>query len=322
MSDHPEISVVSPVYGSPDLIAELCARTHQALNRITPNYEIILVFDCSPDDGWTRIAEECRKNSRVKGILLSRNFGQHNAITSGLTYASGEWIVVMDCDLQDVPEEIPNLYHKAHEGFDVVFAQRMQREDSWFKRLQSAGFHVLFDFLTDRQSDPRVANFGIFNHKVIKSVLAFGDYIKCFSLIVSYVGFRTAFLPVSHASRKSGKSTYTFGKALSFATNLMLVHSNKPLRLFTFGGFAMVAVSFLIALYYLCLHLSGKTAVSGFTSLILSVWFIGGVLMMHIGLIGVYLGRVFNQTKNRPVFVVDEVVNLPENENEHATALR
>jgi len=304
---------VSPVYGSPELIGPLCTRTHHALQKITENYEIILVFDCSPDDGWMRIEAEARKDVRVKGVLLSRNFGQHNAITSGLTYASGQWVVVMDCDLQDVPEEIPMLYRKAHEGFDVVFAQRIQREDSWFKRAQSACFHALFAYLTDRKSDARASNFGIFHRKVITAVLAFGDYIKCFSLIVSYVGFKTAYIPVAHAARTAGKSSYPFLKAFGFATNLMLVHSNKPLRLFTIGGFCAVVISFLIGCYYLFLHLSGRITVSGFTSLILSVWFIGGMLMMHMGLIGVYIGHIFNQTKNRPAFLVDACINIPEN---------
>jgi dolichol-phosphate mannosyltransferase len=316
MNKSVKISVVSPVYGSPELIPELCERLHQSLRSLTEEYEIILVFDCSPDAGWARICEEGSKDPRVKGIHLSRNFGQHYAIIAGLTYAAGEWVAVMDCDLQDVPEEIPNLYKKAQEGFSVVFAQRIERVDSWIKRTHSAMFHAVFDYLTDRKSDPSVANFGIYHQKVIKAVLEFGDSVKCFPLIVSYVGFKTAYLPVAHAARKSGKSSYTLGKALRFAVNLMLAYSNKPLRLFTAGGFTVVAGSLLVGFYYLILHLSGKITVSGFTSLIISVWFIGGMLMLQIGVIGVYLGRVFNQTKNRPVFVVEETINTREKSGE------
>lgn len=307
-----KLSVVSPVYGSPDLIPVLCERLHRTLQTVTEHYEILLVFDCSPDDGWQRICTECGRDPRVKGILLSRNFGQHYAIMAGLSLASGEHVVVMDCDLQDVPEEIPRLYAKAREGYDVVLGQRIEREDSWFKKKQSALFHAVFGYLTDRASDPAVANFGVYHAKVIREVLGFGDYIKCFPLIVAYLGFKTARVPVEHAARESGKSSYTLMKALTFSANLMLTYSNKPLRLMTGGGFLVVMISLLISLYYLVLHLSGLVCVTGFTSLILSIWLVGGVIMTQVGVVGIYLGRVFNQTKNRPVFVIDEVCNLPD----------
>jgi len=303
------LSIVVPVYMGCVFLRELYERVKKSAEPVYKDFELILVNDASPDNAWPEIVTLCKEDPRVKGINLSRNFGQHYAITAGLTYVTGEWVVVMDCDLQDIPEEIPNLYNKACEGFSVVFAQRIDREDSWFKRTQSKVFHAVFDYLTDRKSDPTVANFGIYHRKVIEAVLKFGDCVKCFPLIVSFVGFKTAYLPVTHHARKTGKSSYTLGKALSFATSLVLAYSNKPLRLFTAGGFAVVAGSFAISLYYLILHVSGKISVSGFTSLILSVWFIGGMLMMQIGIVGVYLGRVFNQTKNRPSFVVSEAIN-------------
>jgi glycosyltransferase involved in cell wall biosynthesis len=314
MTSNHKLSVVVPVYMGCVFLRELYERIKKSVESVFTDFELILVNDASPDNAWPEIEALCKADTRVKGINLSRNFGQHYAITAGLTYVTGEWVVVMDCDLQDVPEEIPKLYKKACEGFSVVFAQRIDREDSWFKRTQSKVFHGVFDYLTDRKSDPSVANFGIYHRKVIKAVLEFGDCVKCFPLIVTYVGFATAYIPVTHDPRKSGKSSYTLGKALRFATNLMLAYSNKPLRLFTAGGFVVVAGSFAISLYYLILHLSGKIAVSGYTSLILSIWFVGGMLMMQIGIVGVYLGRVFNQTKNRPSFVIDEHINTTEHE--------
>ncbi|MDA3926939.1 MAG: glycosyltransferase family 2 protein [Kiritimatiellae bacterium] len=310
-----EISVVIPLYKGEAFVKELYERLCVCLTKISAEYEIIFVNDSSPDKSWDIVCCLCETDNRLKGLNLSRNFGQHYAITAGLGYAQGEWIVVMDCDLQDKPEEISNLYAKACEGYAVVFAQRINREDSWFKRAQSKAFHAVFDYLTDRKSDPTVANFGIYHRKVIKAVLGFGDCVKCFPLIVTYVGFKTAYVSVAHDARKSGNSSYTVGKALRFAINLMLAYSNKPLRLFTAGGFAVVAVAFIISLYYLFLHLTGKTKISGFTSLIISVWFVGGMLMLQIGIVGVYLGRVFNQTKNRPSFVVDETVNTTGRDN-------
>lgn len=303
------LSVVIPVYKAKECLSELYRRLVQTLEQITPDFELVLVEDNGGDGSWEQIAAFAEGDPRVKGIKLSRNFGQHYAIMAGLTYVTGEWVVVMDCDLQDAPEEIPGLYKKACEGYSVVFAQRVNREDSWFKRAQSSLFHAVFDYLTDRKSDPTVANFGIYHRKVIKAVLNFGDCVKCFPLIVSFVGFKTTFLPVTHMAREMGKSSYTFGKVLRYAVGLMLAYSNKPLRLFTTGGFVIFFLSLLVGFYFLILHLAGRIAVSGFTSLIVSVWLLGGLLMMQIGVIGVYLGRVFNQTKNRPSFVVDETVN-------------
>ena len=155
------ISIVSPVYRGEKMVAELVRRNVEALRSITEDYEIILVNDESPDNSWQSIEQECAKNPRVKGLNLSRNFGQHYAITAGLSYATGEWIVVMDCDLQDRPEEIPNLYAKAQEGYDSVLAQRIQRSHSWIKRFGSKCFYKVFSYLTETTQDSSVANFGI-----------------------------------------------------------------------------------------------------------------------------------------------------------------
>ena len=162
IKDNCKISVVSPVYHGEKMVAELVRRNVEALTSITDDYEIILVNDASPDNSWSAIVFECQKNPRVKGLNLSRNFGQHYAITAGLTYASGEWIVVMDCDLQDRPEEIPNLYKKAQEGYDSVLAQRIQRSHGWFKKLGSKCFYKVFSYLTETQQDASVANFCFF----------------------------------------------------------------------------------------------------------------------------------------------------------------
>jgi dolichol-phosphate mannosyltransferase len=308
------LSIVVPIYLGSTFIRELYERVKQSVPLSFMDFELVLVNDGSPDDSWSEISALCKEDKRVKGINLSRNFGQHYAITAGISHVTGEWVVVMDCDLQDAPEEIPRLYEKACEGFAVVFAQRVKRVDSWFKRVQSAAFHKVLDYLTDRKSDFTVANFGIFHRKVINAVLEFGDCVKCFPLIVTYVGFKTAYLPVVHRARNSGKSSYTFRKLLNLSFDLMLVYSNKPLRLFVTLGFGIVVLSGVIGLSYLLLYIAGKITVSGFTSLIISIWAVCGLLMMQVGVIGVYLGQVFNQTKNRPVFVIDEMMNVADSE--------
>ena len=184
MDNKVHISVVSPEYKGEKMVSELVRRIKESVGTITDDFEIILVNDASPDNTWAEIEKECAADSRVKGLDLSRNFGQHYAITAGLHYAKGEWVVVMDCDLQDRPEEIPNLYKKAMEGWDIVFAQRKLRNDGFLKRTSSRMFYSVFSYLTETKQDSSVANFGIYSHKVIESVLAMKDQLRYFPTMV------------------------------------------------------------------------------------------------------------------------------------------
>ena len=239
----------------------------------------------------------CAADPRVKGIHLSRNFGQHYAITAGLGAASGEWVVVMDCDLQDLPEEIPRLYEKACEGYDSVFAQRQHRQDGWSKRVQSWAFYSIFGYLTDTSLDHSVANFGIYHRKVIRAILSMDDRIRYFPTMSQWVGFRQAYLPVTHGERKAGASAIPLIKLLRLAASTIIAFSDKPLRLFISTGFTMSALSLCIAVFYYSLYLTGHIRVQGYASLILSLWFIGGVLMCSLGILGIYIGKTFDQVK-------------------------
>jgi len=289
---------------------ELVRRISESVGSITQHYEIILVNDASPDNSWNVIRAECEKDSRVKGINLSRNFGQHYAITAGLSYAKGEWVVVMDCDLQDRPEEIPNLYNKAIEGYDSVFAQRINRSDSWLKRMSSKLFYKFFSYMTETRQDASVANFGIYNRKVVESILAMGDKMRYFPTQVQWVGFRKYYMPVEHDSRLEGKSSYSLKKLFRLAFDTIVSFSDKPLRLTMNIGALITMVSFLIGLIYLIQYLCGHIAVMGYASLIISLWFICGILVFLIGVVGLYLGKTFNQTKGRPTFIVDDKINI------------
>ncbi|MCL2623029.1 MAG: glycosyltransferase family 2 protein [Planctomycetaceae bacterium] len=308
------ISVVSPIYGSPTLVPELVLRLHQTLATITESYEIVLVFDCSNDNGWEKIRQECQKDRRVKGIHLSRNFGQHYAITAGLTHTKGEWVVVMDCDLQDVPEEIPKLYAVAQDGHDTVFGQRVNRNDAFIKRFLSKAFYSIFSFFTDSKIDPSIANFGIYHHSVIQAVLNMGDHIRFFPTMVRWVGFRQTAVPVVHAARADGKSTYSFRRLFRLAAENIIAFSDKPLRLTIILGFLMSLVSFLFGCYFLLQAMLGKIAVLGFASLIVSLWFLGGTIIFILGIIGIYLGKTFDGVKGRPLFIVDETLNFDNDE--------
>lgn len=305
-----EISIISPIYKGEKMLEELVSRIEASVETFTKDYEIILVNDSSPDDSWTKMTEICARDKKVKGVNLSRNFGQHYAITAGLTESQGEWVVVMDCDLQDRPEEIPNLYKKAQEGYDTVFAQRIERKDKFLKRLSSAVFNSIFAFLTDQEQDKTVGNFGIYRRKVIDAVLSMGDSVRWFPIMVKWVGFKIGYMPVEHAERAEGKSSYSLRRLLSVASDNMIAFSNKPLRLMLQFGFIVVVLSLLVALFYLVRYLSGGIAVDGFTTMVISMWLLGGIIIMLIGMTGIYVGKIFDKTKDRPLYIIRDKLNL------------
>ena len=307
-----KISVVSPVYRGEKMVAELVRRNVEALTSITDDYEIILVNDASPDESWNEIVKECKKNQRVKGLNLSRNFGQHYAITAGLSYATGDWIVVMDCDLQDRPEEIPNLYKKAQEGYDIVFARRVVKHVGWWKRFSSVAFHAVIDWLSGTKSDPAIANFGIYCRKAIDEYNKIPQHARAFGQILDIVGFKRGYVNVEQDSSARGESSYTLIKLLIHSFRIIITSTNKPLRIAVGLGITMSIISFLLALYNVIARMIGVIQVDGYTTTVFSIWFVGGLLLSVIGVLGLYIGAIFDQVKGHPLFVVKETVNVNE----------
>ena len=308
MQDKPHISIVSPVYRAEKILDNLVAEINSAMAKLGKSYEIILVDDRSPDGGWPVMKRLSGQYPQVKSIRLSRNFGQHPAIMAGLSQAKGEWIVVMDCDLQDQPKEIIKLYNKAQEGFDTVLARRANRQDSFLKKLSSKIFSKIYSYFTDIHYDNEIANFGIYNSKVIAAVLQINDNIKFFPLFVKLSGFETASLTVEHAERHSGSTSYSFSKLLSLAFNTIISFSNKPLKLFVKFGLTISVLAFFVGIYYIYQALTHKIEVLGYSSLIVSIWFLSGVIITTIGVCGIYIGKIFDQSKGRPVYIIDEVI--------------
>ena len=303
----PLISIVIPVYKAEGCLYELYRRLFNALEPITSNFEIILIEDYGGDKSWEIINELSVKDARVKGIQFSRNFGQHYGITAGLDHCNGEWVVVMDCDLQDQPEEIPKLYSKAQEGFDVVYARRAVRQDRMLKRWSSHLFYKVFDYLTEQQSDPAVANFGIYSRKVIDNFRSMRESVRAFPLFVRWLGFPSAFVDVEHAPRFSGTTSYTFYKLMSHAINVIIAQSNRPLRLSIKFGFIMAIGSFLMALYYMIRYFLFFIPISGWTSVIVSIYFLAGLFFMNAGFIGLYIGRIYDEVKKRPTYIIKDI---------------
>jgi dolichol-phosphate mannosyltransferase len=303
----PVISVVSPVYRAEKTVAVLVERLSKALESIGQDYEIILVDDGSFDNSWGEISAAAQKNSRVKGFRLSRNFGQHYAITAGLSQASGDWVVVMDCDLQDLPEEIPRLYEAAVAGnYDLVLARRAKRRDPLVRRLISRIFYMIFSYLTETEQDASVANFGIYKKKVIGAILSMGDSVRFFPTMSQWVGFSRGYLVVEHSAREDGGSTYTYQKLIALALSNVVAFSSKPLRLTVGLGVLVTFVSSSVGVFYLYRYFSGEIVVLGYMSLILSIWFLGGVIIALIGVVGIYVGQTFDRVKSRPYYVISE----------------
>jgi len=305
-----EISVVAPAYKCRECIPELHRQLVAVLEPLVPSFEIVLVDDGCPEDSWSAIQAAAAADARVKAVGLSRNFGQHYAIAAGLHHSSGNWVVVMDCDLQDRPAEIPNLYRKALEGYDIVYAQRQDRQDSWFKRALSRGFSVVYNLLSDIHIDPSVANFSIASRPVIDSYCELKEMNRAYHLNLRWLGYRSAFLPVEHASRYAGSTAYTLRRGFRFAIESITSQSNKPLILAIRAGFLMSASAVLVGLFYVWMYLRHGITVTGFTSLIVSVYFVGGLILANMGVLGLYLGKVFNEVKERPLYIVKETINL------------
>ncbi|MFZ4671724.1 MAG: glycosyltransferase family 2 protein, partial [Flavobacterium sp.] len=308
MKHAPHISIVSPVYRAENIIEKLVYEIMEVMYQLDINYEIILVDDRSPDNSWKVMQSLSGKYPEVISVRLSRNFGQHPAIVAGLSLAEGEWIVVMDCDLQDQPKEIEKLYKKAIEGYDLVLARRENRQDGFIKKMYSKIFSKVFNYLADTDFNNEVANFGIYNRKVIASVLTIGDYIKAFPLFIYFTGYNATSVAVEHADRDSGKSSYSFSKGISLAFNAIISFSNKPLKIFVKFGMIISFFAFIGGLVNLIYYLEGSIKVSGYSSLIISIWLLSGIIITVIGVVGIYIGKVFEQTKNRPAYIIDEII--------------
>jgi dolichol-phosphate mannosyltransferase len=300
----PTLSIVTPVYGCAGCLEDLVERCLRAFDG-REHLEILLVDDGSPDGAWARIESLARRHPQVRGLKLSRNFGQHAAIYAGLEHARGAHVAVMDCDLQDAPEAIPSLLRRAREGVDIVHAQRTGRRDPPLKRLSSWVFYGVLGWLTGVPQDHRVANFGVYSRRVVELLLRMPESDRCFPLMVRWTGLPSASLPVAHAARGAGRSAYDLGRAARLALSIVLSHSDKPLRIVVKLGMAVSLFASAVVLAAVWMYFSGRTGVAGFTSIIASIWLLCGILMFCMGVVGLYVGQVFRDGKRRPAFVVE-----------------
>ncbi|MBL9019505.1 MAG: glycosyltransferase family 2 protein [Myxococcales bacterium] len=301
----PGISVVVPTYGCESCLEPLYAALVPVLEPIAKDFEIVLVEDHSPQADWAMIQALAAQDPRVRGVKLTRNFGQHNAIAAGLAEARGDWVVVMDCDLQDRPEVIPELYAKAQEGFDCVFVSRQGRTDKATKVAASKLFGIVSGRIAKTKNDSSIGTFSIISRRVVRELRQMRDSQRNYVVQVFWLGFPTAILPTAHGSRHSGESSYSFARSMRHAIATILSQSTRPLYASAMFGFLMALGAASTAIYLVIRKLTVGYGVEGWTSVVVSLWFLFGVLFLNLGILGLYLGSVFNEVKNRPPFVIE-----------------
>lgn len=305
-----EIAVIVPVYMGAEVLRELCRRLVAALQSITPLFSIVLVDDRAPDNVWPIIAELCAGNPRIKGIQLSRNFGQHYALTAGIDHADARWYVVMDCDLQDAPEDIPRLYAKVLEGFDMAVATRRKEGHGVMKRIGSRLFYATFSLLAGFDMDWTIGNFRIFSNQIAAGFRDMREQMRCLPASFSIMGFEVAEVEVPHHERSYGKSSYTLRKLIKLGGTMVLAHSQTPLRLVMLFGFAISSLAMLAGLVITVARLYDIIKVPGYTSLIVAVVAVGGVQIFMTGVVGIYVGKCLDEAKRRPLYFVRDMRNL------------
>ncbi|HDQ98999.1 MAG TPA: glycosyltransferase [candidate division WOR-3 bacterium] len=310
------ISAVVPLYNEENCLDELYRRLSAALAAINPDYEIVLIDDGSRDRTWEGVAAIAGRDRRVRGLRLSRNFGQHYCITAGLDICDAEWVVIMDGDLQDRPEEIAKLYARAQEGFDVVLAQRGRRRHPLPARISSWLFSRVFNYLTGLRRDERVGTFRIVSRRVVENTRRMREQLRFLGGMLEWLGFPTTKLPVEHAPRAGGGSGYSFRKRWALARDAIVAYSDKPLRLTVRFGFLLAALSAAYGVYVIIRALSRRVPVAGWSSLIVSLFFLGGIIIAILGIVGIYLERTFAETKRRPLYIVRDRLNIAASDEE------
>jgi dolichol-phosphate mannosyltransferase len=301
------LSVVIPVYNESSLLDELIKRVKTNVMLITEDYEILIVDDGSQDNTWNLIESETKSENRIRGIKFSRNFGHHYAITAGLHNSNGEWVVVMDGDLQDRPEVIPDLYKKAQEGFDVVFVSRQNRPEKLYYRIAQKIFYWILRSLSGLDFDSRQANFSIINKKVVEAFKKFPENARFYGSTIKWLGFKRSFILADHGVRHSGKPSYTIRKRFKLASDIILSFSERPLKLAVTFGLLVTLSSIVMSIWLIIGALNFNFSVMGWPSIMASIFFLGGSILTVLGIIGIYLGRVFNQVKSRPLYIIDKV---------------
>jgi polyisoprenyl-phosphate glycosyltransferase len=301
----PEISVVVAAYNCCDCLRALHERITVSVRSITSSYEIVFVDDRSPDGSWSRLLELAEADPAVRVVRLSRNFGQHAAITAGLAESRGRWTVVLDCDLEDPPEAIPQLYAKAHDGYDIVLTERRRRNQPFLRRLAARAYFRSRNVFFGMEMGSEYATLSIISRKVVEAYLRVGDVDRQYILVLHWLGFRRAEITIEAGTRFAGRSSYRLRDLIRVAVDGYFFETTKLLRWIVYLGFALAALGLSLAASevaaYFIVH-----PYPGWTSLAVLILVVGGFIMTSLGVTGLYVGKIFMQVKGRPLYLIDE----------------
>jgi dolichol-phosphate mannosyltransferase len=306
MSDQPELSVVVPVFNEEVNILPMYERLKGALADHVANLEIVYVDDGSADSSWQKISELAASDDRVRGLRFARNFGHQAALTAGVDSARGRAVVIIDGDMQDPPEVIPEMVDRWREGFEVVYGQRENREgETWFKLVTATVFYRILRGITNVDIPVDTGDFRLMGPRAVAAFRALPERNRFIRGLVSWIGFRQTAVAYRRQARQAGETKFPVRKMLRFALDGITSFSFFPLRLATWTGFAVSNFAFLYIVVVLILKATGVSW-SGYTSLMASILFLGGVQLLMIGIMGEYLARIFDEVKRRPLYLVGE----------------
>lgn len=320
-SSRPTLSVVAPVYNEEAILHELYRRTRETLDALGLTWELILVNDGSVDRSLEIMQELHEKDPRVCVINFSRNFGHQIAITAGTDYARGDAVVIIDADLQDPPGLIAEMVEKWREGYEVVYAVRKQRKgESWFKLFTARLFYRLINRITGFQIPLDTGDFRLMDRKVVDALRQMREYHRFMRGLSVWVGFKQTGVEYVREERYAGETKYPLSKMLRFALDGITSFSHLPLQLATYLGFIIAGISVLGIIIAIILRVSGSQAFYGQATTLVTVLFLGGIQLISLGIIGEYLGRIYNEVKHRPLYIVSEMIGFDDDSQSAKTA--
>lgn len=310
------ISVVAPVYNEVDILPELQRRMAEVMGSLELEWELILVDDGSDDGSADAIMELAERDPNVRGLLFARNFGHQLAVTAGLDYSRGQAVVIIDADLQDPPEVIPDLVEKWREGYEVVYAVREEREgESWFKKGTASLFYRIIHAITDVEIPLDTGDFRLIDRKVVDALRVMRERHRFLRGMAAWVGYRQVGVPYRRQKRFAGETKYSIEKMVRFALTAVTSFSYFPLQLATYIGFVSAGVSALAIPIVIALRLMGSQAFFGQATTLLAVLFLGGVQLISLGILGEYVGRLYDEAKGRPLYIIaTDTESIPERE--------
>lgn len=299
-----EISIVIPVYNSQDTVHLISEKIKEALKDF--DYEQIMVNDCSRDNSWEEIKKEADVNSNLIGINLRKNSGQDSAILAGLNYAKGNWIVIMDDDLQHSPSDIIKLYNEVKKGYDVCYANFEQKKQKFWKNAGSWFNGKVSEIVINKPKDIYLSPFKIMSRSVVTEMIKFNNLYPYIDGLIFQITNKITQIDIEHHEREIGKSNYSLIKSMKVFFRMLFGFSTKPLTFAAYTGFFVSILGFILLVKYFVDYLMGKADVAGWTTIVILILFIGGLLLMSIGIIGVYIGRTYLTINNTPKFLVGE----------------